>query len=261
MEQRATSQKSPIEDYARIQEELREAILLQQVILPQDDVLAGLHHSHKLDCVQYYRPSSELGGDYLAVQPLSDGNVLLLTADVSGHGITAALVSFVLHTMLQELIGKKLTAGQMLEHLNRRLYQILPMNKFVAAFLALVNPASRQFSYATAAAPSPMLLHQGQVEFIETKGFFLGINPEAKYPTKTLPFHPGDMLICYSDALLETPNPKGEYVTQAQLTQLVQANNSIHAGEMMKAIIDRFFNDYSPKLKDDLSLLLCRLLA
>lgn len=245
-------------DYQAIQADLKEAVTLQGILLPQKGLLREIRDSQGLDIAQYYYPSSGLGGDYLAVRKLSDTRTLLLMADISGHGITAALYTFVLHTILEAQPLHELTPGEILGRVNEKLYSLMAVGKFATMFVGVVDVANSLMEYAAAASPDPLLFSGGTVTRLKTRGFLLGATPKGEYETLTCLFRKGDVLCLYSDALVETPDPQGRTLSEDVLNAHLFACLSEQAIDILHGTIGKFLMEYSTTPPDDLSFLVCK---
>lgn len=245
-------------DYQKIQADLKEAVILQGILLPQKGVLREIRDSQGLDIAQYYYPSSGLGGDYLAVRKLSDTRTLLLMADISGHGITAALYTFVLHTILEAQPLHELTPGEILRRLNEKLYSLMAVGKFATMFIGVMDVADSIMQYAVAASPDPLLFSNGTVTRLKTRGFLLGATLNGEYETLSCPFRKGDVLCLYSDALVETPDPQGKTLSEDELAEHLSGCLTEQAIDILHGTIAKLLMEYDNAPSDDLSLLVCK---
>lgn len=242
-------------NYSRIQEELKEAAVLQRILLPTPSFLDELKSTMGLDIAYYYQAAMELGGDYLSVRALSENKLLLIMVDVSGHGVNAGLHAFSIHALLNELIMTQSSPGELLELLNTRLYSLMPRGMFATMFLGIIDLECNQLDYAAAASPAPVLICKDDIILLHTVGYPLGIERAASYETHSIPFEKGDMLFLYSDALIETANPEGHFLKEEALIHLLLANKTQTSHLMIKLILTYLFANYSQSLSDDLSLL------
>ena len=245
-------------NYRSIREDLQEAATLQSVLLPDLLHLAEIRAAQGLDLAYFYRPSSELGGDYRAVRQLSPTRTLLLTADVSGHGMTAALYAFALHVLLQDSSLYDVPPGMALAQLNSRLRNLMMVGKFATMFLGLVDTEAGTLQYAAAAAPPPILLSGDRVSLLDTQGDLLGTQPNAAYATCTHPFNPGDMLFLYSDALTETPDGTGAMLEEKDIVAFLARHLELPGQMLIQSVVETLFQEAFRNPTDDLSLLVCK---
>ncbi|MCC7259796.1 MAG: fused response regulator/phosphatase [Alphaproteobacteria bacterium] len=245
-------------DYQEIQADLKEAVVLQGILLPQKGLLREIRYSQGLDIAQYYYPSSGLGGDYLAVRKLSDSKTLLLIADISGHGITAALYTFVLHTILEAQPLHELMPGEIMKRLNEKLYSLMAVGKFATMFIGVVDVAASLMEYAAAASPDPLLFSNGTVTRLKTRGFLLGATLKGEYETCSCPFRKGDVLCLYSDAMVETPDSQGKTLSGDELADHLTSCLSEQAIDILHGTLSKLLVEYDKAPADDLSILICK---
>ncbi len=245
-------------DYRRIQTELQGATILQNILLPHEEVLEGIRNDSGLDIAHYYHPATELAGDYLSVRKLESNRVALISADVSGHGVTAALYAFSLHTLLEDKVLESHPPGEVLERLNAQLHSLMMGGNFVTAFLGVVDMDHGLMHYAAAAAPPPVLLSGGKATLINTDGYLLGTLKQSTYTTHSIPFTKGDALVIYSDALIETASPRGEFMSEQEVIDVLCTSKSKDAGGLLRNLIAAFYTGYSKNPIDDLSMLVCK---
>lgn len=242
-------------NYLRIHEELKEAALLQNILLPSKSLLENIKTETGIDIAYHFQPAMELAGDYLSVRKLSGNKVALISVDVSGHGVTAALYAFSIHTLLDNNILGSNEPGEVLEILNSQLHNLMPTGRFASIFLGVIDIENGRLDYASAAAPSPILLSKEKITILETKGHLWGTCDDANYKTNTVSLEKGDMLFLYSDALLETANAEGVFMKEQDVLDILSANLSKNSKTVLKSVLNIFDNEYSKHITDDLSLL------
>lgn len=242
-------------NYQRMNEELRQAAQIQSILLPQAKLINEIKTQSGLDVAYFYQPASELAGDYISIKKISDNKFAVIMVDVSGHGVSAALYAFSIHTILNSLIVSSQVPGEILKALNLELYHLMPKGLFATMFLGIIDLVQEQLDYAAVAVPSPVILSQKKVTVIDTKGDLLGVNQTSIYETYSVPFVKGDRLFLYSDALIETASADGKYMTEETVQNLLSANTMKTSEELIKIISTYLFESYSATLSDDLSIM------
>jgi sigma-B regulation protein RsbU (phosphoserine phosphatase) len=188
----------------RMTAELSLAARLQMGLLPSiPGCASGIHYTHR------YQPAEGIGGDIYTVLPTQDGGVALLIADVSGHGVTAALISAMVKTFFEAQV--RLGGGPLAwaYALNRDLARSTLSEQFATAFLAHLAPATDRLTYVVAGHDAPMRIAQGakggrsRPELLPGKGFMLGIDEDLPFGEQTCPFELGDRIILFTDGLVE----------------------------------------------------------
>ena len=206
----------------RVEHELATARELQTAILPRPAEIEAISAAAELDIASYFKPSSELGGDFWGIKQLAPHLVAFWIVDFSGHGVAAALNVFRLHTCLQEESSAATKPGEYLAEMNERLIQLLPRGQFATMFYGIIDTARNELRYASAGAPHPIVLHaKGHVsQTLDGTGRPLGIITH-HYPTRRTDFSEGDRICFYSDALTETVDANGAYIDEAQVAALL----------------------------------------
>jgi sigma-B regulation protein RsbU (phosphoserine phosphatase) len=248
-----------LQDYKmRIDAELDTARQLQMGILPETDKLEEYKRLHGLSIAAAFEPASELGGDLWGMQNLFPHQTALWLVDFSGHGMPAALNTFRLHAYLKENMPEAARPGEYLSKLNDRLLNLLPRGQFASMFYGIIDQQSHQLFYARTCMPAPIILRNatGKGETLDGDAPPLGIGMHL-YPTKIIPFAPGDVLIVYSDALIETSNPAGGTLTEEHILELVEKNASATAAELKNILLERFKEFTCGAFRDDLTLVVC----
>ena len=188
---------------SRADSERQLAGLLQQVIMPTGqapDALPGIELAAR------YRPASAaagVGGDWYGVTRLSDGRLLLHVGDVAGHGFPAATAMARLYHALHGLAVTGGGSARLLHWLNKLTCE-LPEFTIASACCAVYDPARRVLSLASAGHPNPVLVRGGRAAIVaKPQGGMLGVDPEGAFEEQEHVIEPGDVLLLYTDGLIE----------------------------------------------------------
>jgi serine phosphatase RsbU (regulator of sigma subunit) len=182
------------------------AARLQQIILPIPD---GPLELPGLKVALRYLPAGQenlVGGDWYHAAALRDGSVLLAVGDVAGHGTQAATTMAQLRHALRALAVSTTDPGVLLEQLNRLTCELEQETPELAAtaVIARFEPAHRRLTWAQAGHPPPLLSRGGRTAPIHRPpGPMLGVVDDARYACATLDMHVGDVLLLYTDGLVE----------------------------------------------------------
>ncbi len=187
----------------RMVDELKMAGKLQKSLLPNIyENIGGVSVSCK------YIPSIHIGGDLYDVVDLGQGLSGFIIADVSGHGVAAALVSSMFKMSFHTLAANVASPKILFHMLNQEFNPILSED-YITAFYLLSDSVNNSISFSNAGHPTPLLYRKRTREIIEldTDGFFLGMFDDGAYEEKTLAgIERGDALLLYTDCILETEN-------------------------------------------------------
>jgi sigma-B regulation protein RsbU (phosphoserine phosphatase) len=187
-----------------IQKELETARQIQLSILPSQ-----IPKIDGLDIAARYVPMTSVAGDFYDFIVVDEKHIGILVADVSGHGMPAALIASMLKIALSAQVAHAADPAQVLLGLNQALCGKFQHHYVTAAYL-FVDMQKRTLTYAGAGHPPLLLgwLIHG-VRAVEENGLFLGRFPFATYSSVELPLQSGDRGLLYTDGISETTNPAG----------------------------------------------------
>ncbi|MFV3076121.1 PP2C family protein-serine/threonine phosphatase [Niveispirillum fermenti] len=238
--------------HKRLQNDLKLARSMQKSLIPDARTLAAAGLRHGLSIEGHFEPSDELGGDFWTLFDLGGDRLGVLSADFSGHGISAAINTFRLHTLIERIPPQGFDAAEWLTMLNRPLKDLLPVGQFATCFYAIIDAGEGTLSYAAAGAPGPMLFQDGQVDMLDASGVMLGVSNNPFLTADTVPFPRGSSLLIYSDAMTEAEDRQGHLVGEGGLQALVR--QTFPGGENRLArLLAAFDTMVTRPLADDLT--------
>ncbi|MBB5326641.1 SpoIIE family protein phosphatase [Tunturiibacter gelidoferens] len=186
-----------------IQKELETARQIQLSILPSSiPKIAGL------DIAARYVPMTSVAGDFYDFIVVDEEHLGVLVADVSGHGMPAALIASMIKIAFSSQASHAADPARVLLGLNEALCGKFE-HHFVTAAYVFIDIQNRTLTYAGAGHPPLLLWGAEGVRSIEENGLFLGKFSFATYTSKELPLTPGDRILLYTDGIPETTNPAG----------------------------------------------------
>lgn len=239
----------------RMIEELEMAARLQKSLLPDTfENLNGVSFTCK------YIPSIHVGGDLYDVVDLGGGQTGFIIADVSGHGVAAALVSSMFKMSFHALAATVASPTILMHMLNNELKPVLNED-YITAFFALTDRQTKSIIYSNAGHPTPLLYKKSTDSIVEldTDGFFLGSFDDGGYEEKCEgSIEQGDALLMYTDCIIETENVQGEQYGKNRLIKCFHSAIQAHRGnEVIEAIESdvRSFN-CRDTLDDDFTVML-----
>ncbi|MEO0475633.1 MAG: SpoIIE family protein phosphatase [Planctomycetota bacterium] len=200
---------------AAVERDMQNAKEIQRSILPSDQSVEGL------DIAWSFVPCDAVGGDLIDVIPTPDGKVLVAIADVSGHGLAAALATLSIHSILQTATKSGTTAEQMMTMLNEHLCAYLPDSRFVTMSTLVIDPATGETACINAGHHAPMVIDaHGATRELNNEGHLvLGVAP-SEMTAATDQLQPGETMLLYTDGLIEMNAPEGGMLQSAGLTRL-----------------------------------------
>jgi sigma-B regulation protein RsbU (phosphoserine phosphatase) len=231
--------------YQRIDHEMQQVGRMQQHLLP-----VSLPDIDGLELGASYITCSRAGGDYYDVLPLPDGSWGLFMADVAGHGVPAAVVMAMMHTLVHAYPGAPAPPAQVLSHINRHLLSIAPEGMFATAFYGVYDPSHRRLRYAIAGHPPPRLRRgRAHVRALEgTAGLPLGIEVDDTWTEREVTLAPGDALLLFTDGIMEGTNAAGEQFGLPRLDESLRLG-PWRAGRLVDHV-ERRYRDFCNGLPD-----------
>jgi serine phosphatase RsbU (regulator of sigma subunit) len=178
--------------------------------------------------------SRAVSGDFYEFQGRDKGDEqVIVIADVSGKGMAASLLAASFDALLMGPIEVGQPPDEICAKTSRRLYMKTPPERYVTAFIAVIDPASGKFSY-TNAGHNPGLLFRkdGSVQRLEANGLPIGLFPVVEYEKVETTLSPGELLVLYTDGITEAANPRGDEFGLDRLQAAVKP----HAAEPLVAI-------------------------
>jgi sigma-B regulation protein RsbU (phosphoserine phosphatase) len=216
-----------------INTELEMARQIQLSILPSSTPkITGL------DIVARYIPMTSVAGDFYDFIVVDERHVGILIADVSGHGLPAALIASMLQVALTAQARHVSEPGKVLAGLNQALCGKFQHN-FVTAAYVYVDLEKNIMNYGGAGHP-PLLLWRkstGSASELLENGLVMGQFEEATYDSLQVPIEPGDRFFLYTDGILETCNPAQEEFGTDRFMKFMETNNKLPAGPFADALM------------------------
>lgn len=177
----------------------------------------------------FYQPAKFLGGDYFDYIPLPDGRIAVVLADVSGKGISAALLMAKLSSEVRFSLLTEKTLPEAMKRLNGVYCDRMWQNRFITLALAVLDPATDTLSLLNAGHLFPIRRSPGGIveEIGEGRqGFPIGVMPDADYEEISIELGPGDIVLLMSDGITDAMNAQGDYFELARVTKLLQDEKS-----------------------------------
>ena len=211
----------------KIEEELNVARAIQQSLLPNRLPSAGWFRACGSSMA-----SHQVGGDYFDVAEVDDCCWATVVADVSGKGVSSALLASLLQGAFLTISQSPEVMSRKVEGLNRFLNDRTMGNKYATVFYCLIGRDGR-LHYINAGHCAAILISQaGVYEYLETTGMPVGMLPEAEFKVEERQLSPGDRIVIYTDGVTEAQNQRGEFFGRKQLREIVVA----HAGDACAAL-------------------------
>lgn len=266
----------------RLENELAIAQEVQAQLFPKEIV-----QLESLEVHGFCRPARTVSGDYYDFLSLNTEKMIVAVGDVSGKGISAALLMATIHSAVRayslegipllrepaavgaaansglmlasELKGSEVSPASLLGLLNHQLYESTPEAKYATLFLGIYDGANRRLTYSNGGHLPPILISKdGSVRPLTCSGTVVGLLDNIEYPETTVELHRDDLILAYSDGVTEPENDYGEF-GEERLIQIVRENRHLplaRISELVTAAVDDWIGDNEQP--DDVTLVLAR---
>jgi sigma-B regulation protein RsbU (phosphoserine phosphatase) len=244
----------------RLKKELEVASEMQKLLFPAD-----LPTNKRMDISAKYIPRHEVGGDYYDFIPIGDDEYIICIADVSGKGISAAMLMANFQATLRTLITsvypiQRFDLTYLIKELNKKVMVAAKGEKFITFFIAKYNASSRVLEYVNSGHNQPFLTDGKSIKLLDTGSVGLGMFEQ-------LPFiqvgneilGSNTTLVLYTDGVVELENDKKEYFELDQLVKIVHSFYRLSMEDMNNIIFSKL-DEWRGNLKlvDDTAVFSCR---
>jgi phosphoserine phosphatase RsbU/P len=248
----------------RLERELEIAKEVQERLFPND-----APKMDRLDLAGVCLPARTVSGDYYDFLPLGMDELGLALGDICGKGISAALLMTNLQATLRSNVlnlrkhngrGGDRTVADLVERLNNQIYSYTSANKFATFFYALYNDSTRTLTYCNAGHNPPLYFEDGSVRRLTAGGTVVGVFADSKYDQETIHLKSGDLLVAYTDGIVECVNEYGEEFGEKRLIQLILENREASAEQIKELIVRHVLSwTFAEEREDDMTLIIARI--
>lgn len=238
--------------------QLRGAQDIQRRLLPmQSPDVPGF------DIAAVCRPAEMACGDCFDYVPMQDGSLGIVVADVSGHGFGAALLMAEVRAYLRAFTLLWNDVGEVLTRLNQIVYQDVDEGYFITVGFVRIDPQTREIDFAGAGHNAFILRGDGSITSLGSTGFPLGLMPDARVRrTSPATLEPGDMLLMFTDGLVETMTPDDEMFGSERTLGIASGSRSMPATEVVD-LLAQTCSDFAGRRsqQDDITIVVAKCVA
>lgn len=243
---------------AALQRELELAAQMQSMLFP-----TSLQNHRFTDIAATYIPHQSVGGDYYDFIPINDNEALVCMADVSGKGLSAAMLMSNFQANLHALIRHtQFSLTNLVTELNRCVNRSARGERFITFFVAVMNIQQRTIEYINAGHNPPLLVTGNDIEVLDHGTTGLGMFDDLPFLNHGVaPYRPDSVLFCYTDGITEMENSLGEAFGVENLCQLLRDHREQPSMKMLHEILVGHFNRFrgTVEFTDDVTFLSLRL--
>ncbi|TDX58998.1 PP2C family protein-serine/threonine phosphatase [Orenia marismortui] len=232
--------KETVATKERIESELEIASKIQVSMLPRS--FPPFPNSDEFDIFASMEPARQVGGDFYDFFFISDNKLCLVIGDVSGKGIPAAIFMAITKTLIKSEALKDISPADIFYNVNNALCKDNDESLFVTAFIGIVDLRTGEFEFANAGHNAPLICRDNKgCSYLKSKDtFILGINEDFKYKTETTQLNPNNVLVLYTDGVIESRNNAKEQYSNQRLQ------------ELLSELEDKDVNNIEKVVKDDI---------
>ncbi len=233
--------------------QLEKARRIQQNLLPESPDLAGA------TIAVHYRPAEDVAGDFYDVRRLADGSRAVLLADVTGHGIPAAMSATLLKAHFAEACEHLTDALEMIRHVNSRFIEWTLPEDFATAVLIRFIPSSRTLHIVNAGHDAVLYRSaDGRIEECRSSGLLLGVDPDSDWSIDVIEASSHDRLLVYTDGVSETFNSEKALFGRDRIRTLFTDTAELSPNAALESVIDAIdtFRGNGPQLDDITAILI-----
>jgi serine phosphatase RsbU (regulator of sigma subunit) len=248
---------------AKIEQELEVAKAIQETLVPSDAPVV----KSTLTFAGFYQPAAQTGGDWWTWAELAGGKILVVIGDVTGHGVPSAMITAAAKAscdVARFVHDDDVTVTRLLELMNHAIFESAQRRFVMTCFASIVDPQQRTITFANAGHNFPYLFRagDGKGEFgsLMIRGNRLGDDRGSRYEAKTTELVPGDVLVWYTDGIVECENETGEEYGEKRFRASVRKAAALDAAEMRDAIITDAAGYFGETIrKDDITMVVGRI--
>lgn len=233
----------------QIKKEMEIAQRIQQFIIPKD--FSGIPYP-KVSGM--YLPIEDIGGDFFDFYQLPDGKYGFLIADVTGHGIPAALIMSMSKMIFSIYASRYTSSRELFTIVNSQMSSVLLDTQYITAFCIIYDSMDKTIHY-TNAGHTRALFYQAakkRVLALDTSGYFIGLSKEADYGEKSLQIDAGDRILLYTDGITEIKNSDSEEFGENRLAKFLSEKCTLIGDDFCNALINEIgsFADLEDRVDD-----------
>ncbi len=214
--------------------ELKRARKIQESLLPKKlPTIPNVHIFTK------FVPMEQVGGDFYQIIEQEQGKIGIVLADVTGHGIPAALISFMVSSIFTDCIQTGRSPADVMDLANKKLIPQFPIGNLASIFYAVYDPATKMMNYVNAGHPSGLLLRSGEKDIIELglSGTMVGILQHA-FEEKTVQMVAGDKLLLYTDAIIDARDDTDKRLGMKNFSSFIFQHHQVPMEELLDKVYD-----------------------
>ena len=233
-------------------EEFRQALEIQRGLLPKE-----IPQLHGFQISAAWEPAKMVGGDYYDVIRLNEHSVAICIADVSGKGISAALLMANVQAAVRAFASTDVPPSQVCNQINCVLCTNTATDKFVTLFYGILDGGNGTLTYTSAGHPPPLVITRtGTAYRLTTDGAVLGVFPQWKYKDANLRLEHGDSLLLFTDGITEGMNETGIEFGEDRLVSSLSLSSAKSPEQLLVSLLNEVHQHCGARMSDDATLVI-----
>ncbi len=244
----------------RLEKDLELARNIQRQVLPKE-----LPHPSGWSCAAANLPYQAVGGDLYDLWMVRDeplgARLHVAVGDISGKGLPASMMMVQLSAFLRAMADHRVKHwGRLADRLNRRMNEVRDRNRYTTLFAASLNPANGDLRYVNGGHNPPLLVRaSGELVRLAPTGPMVGLLPGVTFEEGRERMEPGDVLVAFTDGLVEAENPAGEELGDGPLAEVVRQRPRASVDELLEGLLVAAFQHLGDgKFRDDVTLVVVK---
>lgn len=208
-------------------------------------------------------PAQAVGGDYYDFMVVDDESLYFALGDVSGKGISAALLMASLQASFRSQAAASAQIADLTSSLNNHIFNSTPSSKYITFFSGILQLQDGSIKYCNAGHNPPLLIkNDGSSVYLKTGGIPLGFISDSPYGDETLRLSQGEILLLFSDGVTETFDENEVEFGESRLSELIASNRNLDGNEIINLILENL-KEYSGEdlFLDDVTMLMIKRLS
>jgi serine phosphatase RsbU (regulator of sigma subunit) len=248
-------------DKARMEQELELVKAIQETLVPSSEPI----NLATLEFAGFYQPAAQTGGDWWTWHTLVGDKVLIVIGDVTGHGVPSAMITAAAKAacdVARHVHYDNVTVTKLLEIMNRAILESAQRRFAMTCFASVIDTKARTITYANAGHNLPYLVRGQGAELgnLTSRGNRLGDDVNSEYEAKTTQLEAGDMLVWYTDGVVENDNPAGEQYGERRFRMAIKKFAGMEAAAMRDELVQDAAEFYADEArKDDITMIVGRI--
>jgi sigma-B regulation protein RsbU (phosphoserine phosphatase) len=248
------------EERRNLESELELAQEVQKMLLPQE-----VPNIPGLEIAAFSRPAQIVGGDYFDFIDFNNGFHGLAIADVAGHGVSASLHMASIQALLRTLVPVNKSPAAVMSQVHKLFVHNIRFETFVTFFIGAFDSSAKTLTFCNAGHQPPLIFRksktrEGSIVKLQPTGAAIGLVEEAEFAEKTVDLQKDDLLVLYTDGIIEAENNQNQQFGRDRLDALIRQSERMAVKEVIQKIrlSLEVFSEGKP-LADDTTIVICKI--